>query len=233
MKNNLELKKYYYILKRSPLFQGIDDDDLDSMLSCLGGSIKEYDKNEIIFLAGSEITSMGIVLSGSLNLAKDDILGNRMIITEVSAGELFAESYACAGTRHSPITVIASNQSKILFLGYHRFITSCTSQCGFHHTLVENMLMILANKNLQLNQKMILLSKRTTREKLLEYFQNQIEKQNNLKFEIPFSRNELADYLCVDRSALSRELGKLRDEGIIKFHKNQFHYILKQEMHNY
>lgn len=227
MKNNVEIKNYYSILKKSPLFTRIKDDDLESMLTCLGANIKEYSKNEIIFLAGSEITSMGIVLTGSLNLVKEDILGNRMIITEIPAGELFAEIYACAGTRRSPVTVIASNHSKVLFLGYHKLITTCPSHCGFHHILVENMLTILANKNLQLNQKMSLLSKRTTREKLLEYFQYQIEKQNNLKFEIPFSRSELADYLCVDRSALSRELGKLRDEGIITFHKNQFHYILE------
>lgn len=227
MKKSEELRNYYSILKKSPLFTRINDDDLESMLTCFGANMKEYNKNEIIFLAGSEITSMGIVLSGSLNLVKEDILGNRMIITEVLTGELFAEIYACAGIRHSPVTVIASNPSKILFLGFHKLITTCSSHCGFHHIFIENMLTILANKNLQLNQKMSLLSKRTTREKLLEYFQYQIEKQSNFEFEIPFTRNELADYLCVDRSALSRELGKLRDEGIITFYKNQFHYILE------
>lgn len=226
MKAN-ELLHYYGTLKETPLFFGISDEDLESMLTCLGANMKNYAKNDIVLLVGSKISSMGIILSGNLILVKEDILGNRMIITELSAGELFAEVYVCAGVTSSPVTVVTVSQAKVLFLGYRKMITTCSTHCGFHNVLIQNMLTILANKNLQLNQKMNLLSKRTTKEKLLDYFQIQMEKQESVNFEIPFSRSELADYLCVDRSALSRELGKLKEEGIITFQRNQFHYLLK------
>lgn len=224
MKNGQELQKYYAMLRNTPLFAGISEEDLDTMLSCLGATVRNYEKNEILLMAGTTVTNMGIVLAGSLNITKEDILGNRMIITEITEGELFGEIYACAGVVQSPVTVVATKPSKILYLAFSKLVTTCGTHCGFHHRLIENMLSIMAVKNMQLNQKMSLLSKRTTKDKLLEYFQIQMEKQHSEDFTIPFSRNELADYLCVDRSALSRELGKLRDEGMISYHRNQFRF---------
>lgn len=157
-----------------------------------------------------------------VQVVKLDYLGNRNILTELSTSEIFAETLACVGVKSSPVSVLSVTASEILFIDYSKIITACTSACVFHAKLIENMLRLIAAKNLLLNQKIELISKRTTREKLLTYFAFQAEKAGNKSFTIPFTRAETADFLCVDRSAMSRELCKLRDEGLLQFSKNSF-----------
>lgn len=222
------MKKYYDILKKVAIFENIDENQLDNLLECLGSRIQEYAKNDVIFMTDSRISSVGIVLSGSAQIIKEDVMGNRTLVTELSEGDIFGEAYACANVSRIPVSVLTTTGCEVLFIQFSRIVTTCTSACSFHSTLIKNMLQLIAQKNIFLNNRMDILSQRTTREKLAAYFTMQIKKTGKNKFKIPFSRDELADFLCVNRSALSRELCNMRDENILSFNKNEFE-ILRQE----
>ncbi|QHI73371.1 Crp/Fnr family transcriptional regulator [Aminipila terrae] len=222
------MKKYLYILKNNPLFARIDENDLESMLVCLSATVKDYSKNEIILMAGDKISKVGIVVEGSVQIVKEDILGNRNIIAQIDTGQIFAEAFSCAVTEKLPVSVIASANCTVMFIDYKRIIYTCNNSCIFHHKLLENMLGILARKNILLNNKIEHISKRTTREKALSFLFSQAQQQEKRAFRIPFNRQELADYLCVDRSALSNELSKLREEGIIEFNRNEFQLLIDE-----
>ena len=217
------MKKIFDKVKSSPLFQGIAFSDFERLLSCLSAKTAYYKKDEIILLSGDAVNFVGLVLSGSVKIIKEDIDGKITILTELAVPEIFGETFACAGISLSPVTVQAGENTEILFIDYKRIITSCTSVCPFHTQLIENTLKLIARKNLMLNQKIEILSKRTTREKLLCFFDTQRGAAN--KFTIPFNREELARYLCVDRSAMSNELCKMRDRGLIRFQKNTFEIL--------
>ncbi len=216
------MQKYLNVLKSVSLFNRINDNELEPILKCLSAEIKKHKKDSIIFIAGDKISSVGIVLSGQVQVIKEDIMGNRTILTELSSGEIFGEIFACAGIEKSPVTVIAMADCDVMFIDYKKIVTTCSSACAFHTILIENMLKLIASKSIVLNQKIDILSKRSTREKIMSFLLTQMEKSKDNSFTIPFSREELADYLCVDRSALSRELCKMRDEGLLKFNKNEF-----------
>lgn len=220
------MKRYFGILKNTELFSNISEQDLGGMLKCLNASVKSYSKNNVIILMDDEITSVGIVLSGSVLVVKEDVMGNKNILTEVKEGNLFGETVVCAGITKSPVTVETLTGCEIMFIDYKRIVNVCSSSCSFHTKLIENMIKVIAQKNLMLNQKIEFISKGTTREKLLMYLSVQAKNNKSNSFTIPFSRNELSDFLCVDRSAMSRELCKIRDEGIIKFHKNNFTILI-------
>jgi len=212
----------YGLLANVPLFEGVQVEELKQMLSCLNAKQESFSKQEILLLEGQPALQVGIVLCGSVLIVKEDYLGNRMILAEVSAGQLFAEAFSCAQLEHVPVTVVSAEKSTVLWIDYRRVVTVCPSACGFHSRLIQNMLQILASKNILLNRKIEYLSKRTTREKLLDFLTDQAAGKMEEEFTIPFSRQELADYLCVDRSALSTELGKMRREGLLEFHRNRF-----------
>jgi len=218
------VKNIFEEIKDNPLFKGIAFEDFEKLLKCLSAKTGCYKKGEIILLSGNSIDFVGIILSGHIKIIKEDKDGNIAVLTELSPSELFGEVFACAGIEHSPVTVQASENCKILFIDYKRIVMTCSSACPFHAKLIGNMLKLLARKSLLLNQKNEILSKRTTREKLLLFFDNQ--RGMTKKFTIPYDREELANYLCIDRSSMSRELGKMRDEGLISFVKNKFevHY---------
>ncbi len=209
-------------IKNVKLFSGIADQDLSSLLSCLSAVVKSYKKDEIIFLSGQPAKSVGIICLGSVHVFKEDFIGNRTIISALSAGELFGESYACAQTSSIPVSVMATTDSKIMLIDYRKIITTCPTTCTFHSRLVENMLGILAYKNVALGQKVDVISRRTTREKLIAFLSEQARKLETNCFTIPFNRQELADYLCVERSAMSAELSKMQKSGIIETNKNEF-----------
>ncbi len=221
------MKKYLSILKKNPLFYGIAEDDLENMLSCLSVNVKNFSKNEIIYMAGNKISKIGIVVDGGVQIIKEDILGNRNIIAQIVIGQIFGEAFACAEIDKLPISVIASVNCTVMFIDYKKVIYTCNNSCIFHHRLLENMLGILATKNILLNNKIECISKRTIREKALSYLLAQAQQQGKRSFKIPFNRQELADYLCVDRSALSNELSKLRVEGIIEFNRCEFNILME------
>jgi CRP-like cAMP-binding protein len=209
------------ILRKVKLFEAIDD-RLEDMLQCLGSEEKKYDRGEIILMTGQPVTAVGVILSGEVQIIQEDYYGNRSILTELKPGHIFGEAFASAGVKESPVTILAKSNCTILFLGIERIITTCPNSCVFHSQLIENLLKILARKNMLLSSKNQLLSQRTIRDKVLSYLGLQAEKKGNLAFEIPFSRNELADFLCVDRSALSRVLSQLKKEGVIDYHNQHF-----------
>lgn len=210
-------------IKQNPLFIGIEANHLKEMLVCLSARQVQYDKNALILLTGDYISFVGLVLSGSVRVMKEDERGNSTILAELSKTDLFGEVFACAGVERSPVTVRASNRCEVLFMNYRKIITVCSFACPFHGKLIENMIRLIARKNLLLNQKNEILSKRSIREKIECFFD--MERGKEKKFTIPFNREEMAHYLCVDRSALSKELCKMREEGIIEFHKNRFEIL--------
>lgn len=195
------------------------------MLQCLGAGVVSHRAGSAVFLAGSPVRSVGIVCEGAVRIVRDDFWGNRTILAQLAAGELFGETFACAGVPEIPVGVYAAEDSRILMIDYRRILGTCSRSCPFHGKLVENMLAILAEKNLLLNQKNEILSARSTRDKLMGYLSFQARKNGASRFSIPFSRQELADYLCVERSAMSAELGRMRREGLLDFRKNHFHVL--------
>lgn len=216
------MQKYLPILKKSPLFAGIGEENLLAMLSCLSAAVKEYPKDSYIFHSKDEVHSVGIVLSGNVHIVKEDYWGNLLLINQLGAGQLFGEAFTCAQIPNIPVSVVAVSAAKILFINYKKIVVTCSSACTFHNRLIQNILKSVAAKNLALTQKMEHMSCRTTREKLLSYLSEQSLHTGSSIFEIPYNRQQLADYLCVDRSAMSAELGRMRDEGMLFFHKNKF-----------
>lgn len=216
------MKNYFPLLKRSPLFAGIREEDLEGMLKCLNARTSAYQKEDILLLAGQPVSSAGIVLTGRVRIVKEDFAGNRTILTEAGPGNLFAEAFACAHISRIPVTAVSVTESEVLWVDIRRVASVCSAACPFHARLIENMLAELASKNLLLNQKIEHISKRTTREKLLSYLSDQAVKHSSDEFDVPFTRQDLADYLCVDRSAMSAELSRMQKEGVLRFHAHHF-----------
>lgn len=207
---------------QSPLFKGIAEKELKELLKCLNAKETAYEKNEFIFRAGDKASSIGVIISGGVHVLKEDFWGNRTILAKLEEGDLFGEAFACREEEKLPVSVMAVEKSRILFVDYRRIINNCPNTCVFHASLIENMIRILAGKNVMLTQKMEHLSKRTTREKILSYLSAQAVRCGSNVFTIPFNRQELADFLCVERSAMSAELGKMRKEGLLSCEKNRF-----------
>jgi len=212
----------YEILKNTELFRGIKEDALSALLGCLGAKAVRYGKNGTVLPAGEALSAFGIVLSGLVQVVQEDYFGNRDILSVFGPGEIFGESFAFAETKELPVSAVAVSESEILFLDCRRIETPCANACAFHALLIRNLMNILARKNVALTRKIGFTSRRTTREKLLAYLSAEARKAGKSSFAIPFSRQELADYLSVDRSAMSAELSKMRREGILSFWKNEF-----------
>ncbi len=209
------------MLKNSVLFSGVSEEEALSMMNCLSARKKTYKEGETVLQNGEVTDSMGLLLSGSIYIIRDDFWGNRNILSKVQPGQVFGEVYAAVG-RPAATSAEAVTPAEVLFLNLRRILTTCPSACSHHTKLIRNLLSEMAEKNLAMNAKMLHLSQRTTRQKLLSYLSSVSQKKGSESFEIPFSRQELADYLSVDRSAMSSELGRMRDEGILSFSRNHF-----------
>ena len=216
------MKKYIPILKRTRLFAGVGDDEITSMLSCLGARLQTYKKGEYVFRQGEYIYDITVLVEGDLHIQKDDYWGNRSILGEISVGEIFGEAYAAQDSGALLNDVVAVEDSAVILFDVKRILTTCSSNCRFHALVVQNLFFAISEKNRKLVQKLGHMSKRTTREKLISYLSEQAKKQNSGSFTITFNRQQLADFLSVDRSAMSNELCKMRDEGLLEFDKNRF-----------
>ena len=212
-------------LKNSPLFANIAGDQLETLLVCLKAVKRKYRKDEFVFITGDNAAKVGIVLSGGVRILMEDMGGQRTILEHAGPGKLFGEVFSCAGVDALPVSIAASETSEIMLIDYRKIVTTCSSSCAFHTRMIMNMIRILAEKNLLLIRKIEHLSKRTTREKLLSFLSTQAVLAKNNEIEILFNRQELADYLCVDRSALSRELGAMQAEGLIRYDGKHFALI--------
>lgn len=209
------MEQYFPLLLQSPLFRGLSQEDLAAMLPCLGGRKVRAEKQALIFHMGQPARWVGLVLSGAVHVVQEDYYGNRNILSTVQPPHLFGEAFACAGTQALPVSVEAAEESEILLLDCQRVIAPCSDACLFHRRLVANLLQVVAEKNLLLTRKLSLLSKKTTREKLLAYLTQQARQAGSPAFVLPYDRQGLADYLGVDRSAMSAELSKLRRDGVL------------------
>lgn len=219
------MKKYINILRKCPLFDGIEEKDLQTMLNCLGARIENFDKKFTIFAEGNPAKYIGIVLSGTVQMMRDDYYGNRSIIASIEPAQIFAEAFACAEVQEIPVSVIASEPAEVMLINSNHILHTCHNNCGFHQQLIFNLMKALAQKNVAFYQKIEITSKRTTREKLMAYLLINAKKAGSNSFTIPFNRQELADFLEVDRSGLSAEISKLRNEGIIECHRNKFTFL--------
>lgn len=209
----------------SPLFDGIGPEELKTMLGCIGYHAASYAKGEILAFEQEHIKHVGIVLSGSVDMIKEDFWGNRTMLVRMRKNELFGETFACGDDNLSTVIFVVSEDAEILFLPFERVMHSCTMACVFHHRLIENMVRIIAGKNRDLMRKVEVISKKSLREKILAYLSICGQANRSKYFEIPLGRVELAEYLCADRSALTRELAKMKDEGLIDYDKNCFRIL--------
>jgi CRP-like cAMP-binding protein len=216
------MEKYITILKRTQLFSGVGDDEISAMLNCLQAKLFTYKKGEYVFREGEHIDKITVLVEGKLLIQKDDFWGNRSIVNVIGVGELFGESYVAPESGAILNDVIAEENSVVIFFDVRRLLTVCSSACKFHSIVVQNLFFAISEKNRQLFQKIGHMSKRSTRTKLISYLSEEAKRQNNSSFTIPFNRQQLADFLSVDRSAMSNELCKMRDEGLIEFEKNSF-----------
>ena len=220
--NGEKMKKFKEILLKCPLFDGISEENLYTMLGCLGARVISFDKKYTIFAEGSRATHIGILLSGEAQVMLVDYYGNRSIVGNVTEGDIFAEAFACAELDTLPVTVIASEPSEVMLIDCSHIMHTCNNNCGFHQQLIFNLMKDIARKNIALYKKNEITAKRTTRDKLISYLSLEAKRSKSSSFDIPYDRQELADYLGVDRSGLSTEIGKLRDEGIIDTHRSRF-----------
>lgn len=208
-----------------PIFHGIREEDLPAMLNCLGSFQKNYQKDEVIFLESNEIRNVGIILSGTVHMVKEDSEGYQTFLVAMKENELFGESFSCGSRLDAYVSFLAASPCTVLFLPFHRVLHSCKMSCTFHHRLIENMVRLIGDKNVKLMRKIEVISKKTLREKILAYLQQQAVEQSSRQFIIPLGRLELAEYLCADRSALTRELSSMQRDGLIIYDKNTFQLL--------
>ena len=216
------MKKYLEILKKCALFDGIEEDQLLKMLVCLGARVGHFDKKYTVFAEGSPAKYIGILLSGSLQIVQVDYYGNRSIVSNIEERQIFGESFACAGVDSLPVYVVAATDADVMLMDVGRVTNTCCNACAFHNKIIYNLMKIMAIKNLAFHRRSEIISKRTTREKIMTYLMFEAKKNGKNTFSIPYDRQELADYLEVDRSGLSAEISKLRREGVLLCRKNDF-----------
>ncbi len=216
------MKNYIPILKKTVLFSGVKESEIESMLSCLQAKKYHFKKGEFVLSQGQRLDNILILLDGKLYIQQDDYWGNRSILNVVNTGEMFGESYAAPESGFVMNDVMAVEDSDVIFFDVKKILTVCSSACRFHTAVVENLVYAISERNRSLVQKLGYMSKRTTREKLIAYLSDEAKRQSSNRFSVPFNRQQMADFLSVDRSAMSNELSKMKNEGLIDFQKNHF-----------
>lgn len=209
-------------LSKTNLFRGITPAEIESMSLCLNPTIKQYNKGQSIFRFGDVISTIGTVLSGAVSIERGDAWGNNSIIEIIEVGGIFGESYACLQSEALSMDVIAAEKCEIIFFDISQILCVCPNRCAFHTKLIESLIQNLARKNVGLSNKMRYITPKAIRTRLISYLSAESFKQGSRTFEIPFNRQQLADYLSVDRSALSNELSKMHNDGLIDYYKNSF-----------
>ena len=216
------MKNYISVLKNNPLFRGISPTEIEALLGCMQAVIKRYSKGEYVFRQGDKMEQLTILLEGRLHVQSDDYWGNRTILNVIHPGEMFGEAYVMQSDTMFLNDAVAMESCTVAFFDLRKMTSVCSAACSFHHMLIHNLFLAISAKNRRLVQKLEHISKRSTREKLLSYLSEQSKLHNSSSFTIPFNRQQLADFLSVARSAMSNELCKLRDEGMLEFNKNSF-----------
>ena len=210
------------ILLSTPLFRGIAAKEADALLDCLDPTLRRIPRDGAVLSAGDTPHAVGVVLEGDLHIVHDDYWGNRAILSTASAGDVFGEAFSLGPAQPLPVSVIAKRDSRVLLFDSRRMLHPCPHACAGHTALLRSMILVLAGNNISLTDKIRHITKKTTSEKVMSYLSEAAAKAGKNSFDIPFNRQEMADYLAVERSALSATLCKLRDEGLIGFRKNHF-----------
>ena len=219
------MKDYLSVIRSSQLFSGVSEEEVIAMLSCLKAERKDFPKDAFLLRAGDTAESIGLVLSGSVLVIQEDIWGNRNILSKAGPGQTFAAAFACAPGSRLNVSVVAETPVTAMFLNVKRILTVCPSACSYHSRIIRNLLGELAGKNLQFSEKLTHVGQRSTRSKIMSYLSAEAQRLGTYELDIPFSRQQLADYLAVERSGLSLELGKMKKDGLLDFHKS--HFVLK------
>ncbi len=219
------MEKYFDVLRKCPLFMGIADQHILKMLNCLGAKKECFDKKYTIIAEGNPAKFIGILLSGSAQMEQVDYYGNRTIVGRVEPSGLFAEEFACAEAEAVPVSVIANEPCEVFLIDCSHILHTCRNNCSFHQQMIFNLMKNMATKNIFYHKKIEVTSKRSTREKLMTYLMFCAKETGSNSFTIPYDRQELADFLEVDRSGLSAEISKLRKEGILTSTKNHFELL--------
>ena len=228
------MKKFLPVIRSSGLFGGITEEEISEMLSCLEAKQESFTKDTFLLRVGDTTESIGLILSGGVLVIQEDVWGNRNIISKSGPGQTFGAAFACAPGSRLNVSVLAETSVIAMSINVRHILNACPSACACHNRLIRNLLGELAEKNLRFSEKLTHMGQRTTRAKLMSYLSAEAQRLGRYEFDIPFSRQQLADYLAVDRSGLSLELGKMRNEGMLEFHKS--HFVLKtqkrQQGHN-
>lgn len=219
------MEHYLSLYLSNPLFMGIDEKAMLPLLQCMQAQKRSYRKGSVLFSADEPATALGLVLSGRINTVHQDVFGGNSIVGSSEKGQLFCEAFSCSTSGRMPVSVVAQTDCEVLLIQTERILHTCANSCAQHHKISENLVHILAEKYVSLNQKVIHLSERTTRRKLLSYLSEQAKDAKDGVFAIPFNQQELADYLFIDRSGLSMELNKMKREGIIDFDREKFRLL--------
>ncbi|MBO8435305.1 MAG: Crp/Fnr family transcriptional regulator [Tyzzerella sp.] len=205
-----------------PLFNNIKKEDLKNVLGCSYIAYKTFSKGDYLAMTDDEIHYIGIICKGSVQMIKEDYWGNKTILLHMHTGEVFGETFVCSASFLSQVSFITTEKTEIMFLDYYKVMHTCSSSCPHHNKLISNMLRCIGEKNIKLMEKVEVVSKKTLRDKIMTYLAIEAKNQGNNEFTIQFSRIELSEYLCADRSAVTRELASMRDDGLIEFEKNLF-----------
>jgi len=216
------MEKDFGLLSKCALFKNVKEEDIGNLLACLNSYTKNYKNDEYVFFAGNEVNHIGVLLSGSAELIKENFAGSRHIMAFLGQGQIFAEGIVCTKERLSPVTIRIKEDSKILFIPYERVTMSCGNSCTFHIQLIQNMMMILGEKNYSLNTKIELLTLKGMREKIAAYLLSESKDNNSMNFQVVPNRNELAQYLNVSRTSMCRELARMKEEEILDYYQNSF-----------
>jgi CRP-like cAMP-binding protein len=219
------MNKKFPLPSTGPLFAGVAEADLGALLNCLAAVNRSFAKGRFVWTAGSRAQLVGLTLSGAVHVLREDFWGGRLILARIGPGGLFGESFACAGAGKLPVSVQAAEDSEVLFFDCRKLLTLCASACAFHARVIGNLIRILAEKNIFLTRKLEHITRPTTREKLLSYLSEEARRAGGDSFDIPFTRQELADYLAVDRSALSGVLSKMRADKLLRCRRGHFELL--------
>lgn len=213
------------IPENTPLFRDIPSAEQEQLLSCLQATEKRYEKGAVILREGEPTRWMGLVLTGRVLLEHSDVSGNNAVLGSALPGAVFAEPYACLPQQPLLIRAVAAEESRVLFLQAERVLDTCPEVCAYHRQLLRNLLTVCAERNLRLSQRILHTSPKTIRGRLLSYFSDRVRQTGSNRFTVPYDRQQLADYLGVERSALCHELSKMRREGLLLYQKNQFEWL--------
>jgi cAMP-binding proteins - catabolite gene activator and regulatory subunit of cAMP-dependent protein kinases len=219
------MNTYFSILAQTPPFAGLPPEDIEKLCACLQIRKRLIPKDSFVFRTGDNVCAIYLLLSGKMHIVSEDFWGNQSIIETMPARTLFGEAYVLAAKAQHIVSVVAAEDSEILETTAVHMLETCPNKCACHLRLASTTLGILSKKIVRLTQKLGHIAQRNMREKILSYLSQCAREAKTTDFHIPYSRQELADYLCVDRSALSHELSRLRKDGMLRYQKNHFELL--------